>query len=225
MKIRRPLHAAPFTVAAILIMMLAATASASTIKYDTNDEASLEGFNGINVLVLNSTGGADTATITYVPQPDTTVGEPTYINLGNFVVSCPSCGTQASGNGATFGAFNFELYVVLDTPGDHTAVGEFTGKSTGGTVYSDNSTVSLIWQTPTQAGSGTTNAYSGNFGNYYFQVFNPTPLVAPNSGNPLGTTTVQGYVGDINAPEPATMAMAGGLLIGLAGLARRRRRA
>lgn len=223
MKIERLFHAAPFTVAAILMMMLAVTASASSIEYDTNDEASLEGFNATNVLVLNSTGGVDTATITYVPLPDTTVGEPTNINLGSFVVSCPSCGTQASGNGATFGAFTFELFVVLDTPSDHTAVGEFIGTSSGGSVYSDHSGVTINWQAPLQVGPATQNTYSGNFGDYYFQIINPTPIVAPNSGTPGGTTTVQGYVGD--TPEPATMAMVGGMFLGFATLARKRRRA
>lgn len=223
MKIRRLFQAAPFTVAAILMMMLAATASASTIVYDTTDEATLQGFNGTNVLVLNNSGGVDPATITYVPIADTTVGEPTNINLGQFVVSCPSCGTAASGNGATFSAFTFELFVILDTPTDHTAVGEFIGKLTGGVVYSDQSTVTINWQAPLQVGPATENTYSGNFGDYYFQIINPTPVVAPNSGTTPGKTTVQGYVGD--TPEPATMAMVGGMFLGFATLARKRRRA
>jgi hypothetical protein len=221
MKIRRLFHAAPFTVAAILMMMMAVTASASILTYDTNDEPSLEGFNGTNSLVLNSTGGVDPATITYVPIADTTVGEPTNINLGNVIVSCPSCGTAASGNGATFGAFTFDLFVVLDTPSSHTAVGEFIGKSTGGSVYSDQSTVTINWQAPLQVGPATANTYSGNFGLYFFQITNPTPLVAPNSGG--GDTSVQGYVGAV--PEPATMALVGGMFLGFATLARKRRRA
>jgi len=217
MKIRRPIHAAPFTVAAILIMMLAATASASSIVYDTSDATST-GFNGTNVLTLNSTSGV-AATLVYTAVGDTTVGVPTNINLGKFTLTCAACGTSPGGPGAVFASFTFDLFVSLDTPTTDTAIGEFIGTSTGGSVYSNSSNISITWS-PVIVGPGATGATSGNFGNSIFSVTTPTLIVSPNTN--LGTTTVQGAV--TATPEPATMAMAGGLLIGLAGMARRKRR-
>lgn len=218
MKIRRPIHAAPFTVAAILIMMLAATASASSIVYDTSDATST-GFNGVGgVLTLNSTSGV-AATLVYTAVGDTTVGVPTNINLGKFVLTCAACGSSPGGPSAVFASFTFDLFLSLDTPTTDTAIGEFIGTSTGGTAYSNSSNITITWS-PLLIGPGTTGATSGNFGLDSFTVTSPTLIVSPNTNN--GTTTVQGAV--TAAPEPATMAMAGGLLIGLAGMARRKRR-
>lgn len=218
MTIKRPIHAAPFTVAAILIMTMAASASASSIVYDTTDGGSIFVGSG---LTLNSTGGA-AATLAYHPIGDTTVGVPTNINLGSFTLSCPSCGTEASGLGTSFGAFTFDLIISDDTPTNDTAVGEFVGTSSGGTVWSDQSSVSISWL-PVSLGPGTTNAISGNFGTSVFTISTPSLIVSPNSGSNPGTTTVQGALASTAAPEPATMAMVGGLFIGLAALARKRR--
>ena len=77
----------------------------------------------------------------------------------------------------------------------------------------------LRWQLG-PAGAG---ALTGNFGPTFFIITSPTGIVAPNSGTPQGDTTVQGFVSSTAVPEPATMAMVGGLLIGLAALARKRR--
>lgn len=217
MKIRRSILAAPFTVAAILIMMLAATASASSIVYDTTDSTST-GFNGTNVLTLNSTSGV-AATLVYTAVGDTTVGVPTNINLGKFVLTCPSCGPATSGASAVFASFTFDLFLSLDTPTIDVGIGEFIGTSTGGTAWSDSSNISITWS-PLMIGPGTTGATSGTFGSNIFTITSPTLVVSPNTN--LGTTTVQGAV--TQTPEPATMAMVGGLFIGLAGMARRKRR-
>jgi hypothetical protein len=78
---------------------------------------------------------------------------------------------------------------------------------------------------PTQVGPGTTNATGGtNFSTTFFTVPNMTLIVAPNSGTPPGDTSIQGTVSSTLVPEPATMAMVGGLFVGLAALARKRRR-
>jgi hypothetical protein len=207
-------------VAAILIMMLAATASASSIVYDTTDSTNT-GFNGLGgVLTLNSTSGV-AATLVYTAVPDSTVGVPTNINLGKFVLTCAACGASPSGASAVFASFTFDLFVSLDTPTTDTGVGEFIGTSTGGTAWSNSSNIAITWS-PLLIGPGTTGATSGNFGTSIFTVTSPTLIVSPNTN--LGTTTVQGAVLSAATPEPATMAMAGGLLIGLAGMARRKRR-
>jgi len=212
------------SVGCVLLMaaLIMGNASASTIVYDTIDSPNT-GFNGIGGdFVLNSTVGA-TATLTYQGIPDTTVGTPSNINFGDFVLVCPTCGTQASGLGTSFPAFTFDLFVSDDTDG---AVGEYVGTSTGGSVWSNVSQISISWS-PLMLGPGTSGATSGSFGPTDFTISSPTLIVAPNSGSPAGTTTVQGTVTTAvvsTVPEPATLAMVGGAFIALAALARRKRR-
>ena len=204
---------------AVAVLFLAVgVSSASTIVYDTSDSP-LTMF-GSGGLVLDSTGGA-TATLTYNPLGDTSVGTPSNINLGDFLLACPSCGTQASGLGTNFGAFTFDLVITDDTDG---ASGEFVGSSSGGSVWSNVSQVSISW-VPVALGPGTSNALSGDFGTTIFSISTPTLIVAPDSGTPAGDTTVQGTISAAaSAPEPATTALVGGALISLAALVRRKRR-
>ncbi len=214
---RRLIEVIAVTAAALFVM--AESAGASTIIYDTSDSALTMFASG--GLVLDSTGGA-AATLTYDPIGDTTVGTPSNISLGDFDLVCPTCGTQASGLGTAFSAFTFDLVITDDT--DH-ATGEFVGTSSGGSVWSDTSQVSITWL-PLQIGPGTSNALSGTFDTTIFTISSPTLIVPPNSGAKPGDTTVQGTVNAASvggAPEPATMAMVGGAFIGLAALARKRR--
>jgi hypothetical protein len=228
-----------FAVIAVAVMMLAASASASTINYDTAlatpGNLYTTAFNGGTSTVLSSTGGTaavGAATITFTGDIATNIGVPSYINYGDFVVACATCSTAAVGTAdATFPAFTADLYLWDETDN---AYGEFIGTSTGGFVYSDQSTISISWTLPAglQVGAGTNNAIaggSGSFGTTYFTINPTTNLVAPDSGGGGGAgpgdTTIGGAVGSTLAPEPATMAMVGGLFVGLAALARKRRRA
>jgi uncharacterized protein (TIGR03382 family) len=178
-------------------------------------------------LVLDSTSGTGGAwgTLTFVPLTTTTpgVGTPSNINLGEFNLDCNSCTNQTGGAGVTFDAFTFDLYVYDSTDG---AVGEWIGTAAGGTVYNDQSTIGMTfaWQSPLTLGPGGTAALTGTFGTTAFTISGTTPIVSPNTNG--GITTIQGTVNSITGtttPEPATMAMAGGVLIGLAALARKRR--
>jgi hypothetical protein len=206
-------------ITAAALFCMTGSASASTIIYDTADSPLTMFTTG--GLVLDSTGGA-TATLTYVPLPDTTVGTPSNISLGDFDLACPLCGTQASGLGTAFGAFTFDLVVTDDADG---ATGEFVGSSSGGDVWSDVSQVSINW-TPAQIGPGTSGTLSGDFGTTILSIITPTLIVAPDSGTPPGDTTVQGTINAAasgTAPEPVTMAMVGCAFVGLASLSRPRR--
>jgi hypothetical protein len=220
MKFGHIIRAAVIVVAAFLLV---ASASASTISYTTSVISPYTtGFTTGSPLVLSNASGT-TATLTFTGTT-ATVGTPTNINLGDFLLVCSSCSTEAANTAsATFGGFTFDLYLFDSTDN---AYGLFTGSSVGGTVWSDSSGISISWS-PSQLGPGALNV-SGSTGTVYFDISTPTLIVAPNSGagggSSNGDTTVQAQaLGGTSVPEPATMAMVGGLFIGLAALARKRR--
>jgi hypothetical protein len=223
MRLGQLIRAAVIVLAAFLLV---ASASASTINFTTAVTSPyVTGFvsggtiSGDKLTLSNSssTGGA-TATLRFAGINTAGLGTPTYTAEGDFYIVCNSCSTSAAGTAsASFASFVFDMYIYDSTDGGYA---EFIGSSAGGTVYSNQSGITITW-TPVQQGPGTTNVVSGNLQTTYFSAPLTTPIVAPNTGN--GDTSVQGYVGSTLSPEPATMALAGGLLIGLAALARKRR--
>jgi hypothetical protein len=202
------------------ILMTAGSASATSVTFSTNTSgtefASHTGgtLSGGGLILSDSTG--DAATLTYLANTGTTVTVPTNVDFGNFVLACPTCSTSVGG---TFGAFTFDI--IVDDTSDG-ATGEFIGTSTGGTYTSNSSTIVIDWSTvsspPTQLGQGTYNAMTGNFGPTTFTVNAISAIVSPNTGD--GETTIQGAV--TSAPEPATLALVGGVLLGLGTLRRKR---
>lgn len=202
--------------AALLLLLTAARVSAGPITYSTNVAGT--GFGGAG-LTLNSSSGA-AATLTFIPNADVVSGVPSNVNLGNFTLACPSCSTQAGGVASFFGAFTFDLLITDVTDG---ATGRFVGTSTGGTVSSDVSLITITWA-PLQLGPGTNNALVGNFGVTIFSTTVFTGIVAPNSGTTFGQSTVEGFIdsvlSSVDVPEPNTFALAGVALLAL-GLIRK----
>ncbi len=216
MQIAHIIRSAALTGAAVFLM--AAGATAGTITFNTAQTGSGgTGFNGSGNLVLQSTAGAD-ATLAFVPDMNSINAVPGNVNFGNFTLACASCSTQAGGFGSSFAAFTFELVITDVTDG---ATGIFVGSAAAGSVFLDASTITLNWQ-PLQLGPGISNASSGSFGSTFFQTTVQTKIVNPRSGAELGSTTVQGFINSSAVPEPATMSLVGGALLGL-GLLRRRK--
>jgi PEP-CTERM motif len=80
----------------------------------------------------------------------------------------------------------------------------------------DQSTIVIAWA-PAQIGTGTNHASSGSFGSTFFTTIPFTIIVNPTSGAQIGSTTVQGALGGLSGvPEPATLSLVGGALLGLA---------
>jgi len=215
MKLGRLVQAASFAGVAIAIM--AASASAGPITFNTTATGSAgTGFNGTGNLALNQSAGA-AATLGFVADPNASVGIPSGINFGNFTLACASCTVQSGGVGAIFGGFTFDMVITDVTDG---ATGTFVGTSAGGSVFLDQSTIVIAWA-PAQIGTGTNHASSGNFGSTFFTTTPFTIVVNPTSGAQIGSTTVQGALGSSGVPEPATLSLVGGALLGLAFLRRK----
>jgi len=212
MTLRRLVQAASIT--GVAVFMMVGSASATTVTYNTN--AAGTGFGGSSLTLNNSTGQA--ATLTYIPDVNITTGVPSNVNFGNFTLVCGTCSTQAIGTGSFFNSFTFDLVITDVTDG---ATGQFVGTSTGGQVFSDVSQVTVNWA-PLQLGPGTNNATSGDFGPTIVTTTVFTGIVAPNSGAVPGQSTVQGFVNSSAVPEPATLSLVGGTLLGL-GMLRRKR--
>jgi hypothetical protein len=200
-----------------VVLAMAASANAAAITFNTSATGSAgTGFNSSGSLSLNQSSGTS-ATLGFVADPNASVGIPSGINFGNFTLVCASCTTLAGGVGATFGAFTFDMVITDVTDG---ATGTFVGTSAGGSVYLDQSTIVIAWA-PAQIGTGTNHASSGNFGSTFFTTTPFTIIVNPTSGAQIGSTTVQGALGGASGvPEPATLSLVGGALLGFALLRR-----
>ena len=220
MKLGRFIQAAVIVAAAF---MLVATASASSILWNDNGSGTkFTSFTGGTItgagLILTYTSGSEVFTLTFAPNPGSSNSNASgsNVNYGDFILACTSCTTAV-----TFPAFSFNL--VVDDLDAGSGVGTFTGTSSAASVSATSSAINITWL-PTQIGPFTGHATSGNFGPDYFLYPSngSTGIVAPNSNG--GDTTIQGPVyNNGTTPEPATMAMVGGLLLGLGALARKRR--
>ena len=210
---------------AVAVLVFATTSAfAASITYNTN--SALTGFvssNGSPITVTNLLASSNNpqSSLLFTPNPTAATGTPSGLNLGDFLLTCTGCGTTAS---TIFNPFSFDLVVTDVTDG---ATGMFIGTSSGGTVSSNSTTIVIHWATAIvgslELGPGTFNANSGNFGTTVFNKLTAdTVLAAPNSGSPVGVTTIQGQIADSSVPEPATYNLLAGSLLCLAFFGRRK---
>src|SRR5579872_7084072 len=111
MQIGRILQAA--SIVGVGLFMMAASVSATTITFNTNGSGT--GFSGTSLTLNDSSGAA--ATLTFIPDGDTSSGVPSNVNFGNFTLVCATCSTQAIGTGSVFGGFTFDLIIDDVTDG------------------------------------------------------------------------------------------------------------
>lgn len=149
------------------------------------------------------TGGtAANSTLVFTGNAGASSGIPSIINLGDF----ESTATAST----TYAPFTFDIYINDTTDG---ATGYIQGSGSGA-VTPTTSNITITW--------GSLVTQTGSFGFTTFSAFSPTPLGAPNSGSPAGDTTVQGYLNSSAVPEPATLSLIGGALLGLGILGRKK---
>jgi hypothetical protein len=203
--------------------MMAASASANTITFTTNVAGTWFVSSGTDVLAATS---GSLATLTYNPiTGSATVPPPSNVSFGSFTIACPTCGSTWSAN---FGAFTFDL--MVDDQTDN-AEAQYVGTASAGSVgvtggTTGSSSITITWVTPAslQIGPGTNNAQPGsNFGNTFFTTISPSiGIVDPTTNG--GVTSIQGTVQTFTSsvPEPATLSLIGGALLGLGAFGRKK---
>ena len=213
MRMRRLVQAASITGVALFVM--AASATAFPITFNTSAAGTGFGLNGIGGLTLNNTSGV-AATLKFTPNPNDVQGGPTNISLGSFTLTCATCGAANVGLSSTFGAFTLEMILTDVTD---VATGKFIGTSTGGTVFAGVSPIDVYWA-PLQLGPAGNNALTGSFGPSIFRTTVYTGVVAPNNNG--GVSTVQGSLVSSAIPEPATLGLVGAALLCLGMVSRKK---
>jgi hypothetical protein len=192
-----------FIFSAALLLSVASLSQASSLTYSTTGSFSTSGTNTLNL-------GAGLGTIVFDNLPSTTITVPGNLSYGTF----DTTGITSVGEAAMPAGEMFTLTIKETSPD----VGNFVNTDTiQGSISTTGSTVNLSFPTTTFTIGGTT----------YHIAEDPVlgiSIVAPDDNN--GITTIQGTVATGASPspipEPATTALLGAGLLGLALLSRKR---
>ncbi len=177
---------------ALALLLCSASAFATTVDYTTTGEFTSNSSNSI-------TNGSSTIKFEGLTTTQT-VGVPTFTSLGTFNV------TGIVGTGYTD---KFTLTIDQTVP----SVGSGTSVTTvDGTITANSSTIALTFvPSSVTIGSG---------GSAVTYLFSPDFYGLNNPGVNSGNTTIQAFI--TAAPEPASLGLLGGSLLGLGLLVRRR---
>jgi hypothetical protein len=208
-----------FVISFAFIGMMAATAWASTVTYTTASAGTGLSCNGAAGCTQDGTDEVELGTVpgsyltlTYSTGAGAGIQPPSTIDLGHL--------TAAVGGGTPSGlSISGLLLTIVITSTPPGSTGTIPGGAITGTISYNGSTGNILF-TPNNTTSSFGTLPGVVIGDYLYQVTNPSlSIVPPNSGNPAGQTSIQGAVTQL--PEPASLGLMGGSLIGLAVLGRR----
>jgi len=188
---------------ALSFLLCSASMFAASLQYSTSGL-----FSGPDVTGGGTGLKVGSSSVTFNGSPLTVcppcVTIPTTISLGQFQI------TSTSPTGDVFpssGTDSFTLTVTQDLPSAGTATTSVA--SISGTISESSSNI-IVTFAPASFNIGLVS---------YLLTPATYSLPAPNTGNPLGTVSVQAYAA---IPEPASLGLIGAGLLGLGVLVRRR---
>ena len=206
----------------ILSLALGSAVFAGTVSYNTTGSTlSCNGVAGCTPLIPGLSVSIGGLTLTYNAGSGTVAANPgSFINLGNIV-------TTGSGTNVNLTGIQLVINVNSTPPGGS---GTIPVGAISGSLSTNGSSTSINWSTgfitsPVFGSLPGVQIGSTPAGAFIYQVQQTTlALQAPQVGNPIGQTSIQGDVTDVTpsaTPEPTTMILMGAGL-GLVGMLRRR---
>lgn len=199
----------------VAVFMMATSASGTIVEFRADDTAIK--FVG-DTRILASSDDEDT-TLTFLPNALDGVGAPSGVKFGKLTHACPTCTEQDDPNRLFpfFDVFRYDL-LLFDQTGNATE--RWRGASTGHDVWPEASEITSDLA-PGRHGPAESRARSGDLGPEDLRIDGITRIVARDSDRDEREESERDDDRSETVPEPATIILFGGGLLGLSFLRKR----